>query len=106
MKIDLSKRIAIVTGSTAGIGLAIAQGLAAAGAQVFVTGRTRQRVDDAIATLKGHVPQAKVAGVAGDLGTATGAQALIDAVPAADILVNNLGIFEPKLRATNRVIQS
>ncbi|HEY0335686.1 MAG TPA: SDR family oxidoreductase [Stenotrophomonas sp.] len=96
MQIDLNHRSAIVTGSTAGIGLAIATGLAAAGAQVVVTGRTQQRVDDAIATIIGNVPQAKVSGFAADLATSQGAQALIGAVPATDILVNNLGIFEPK----------
>lgn len=96
MQIDLGNRTAIVTGSTAGIGLAIARGLAAAGARVVVTGRTRPRVDAAIATLRGELPHASVHGVAADLGTADGARALIDAEPAADILVNNLGIFEPK----------
>lgn len=96
MHIDLSHRTAIVTGSTAGIGLAIARGLAASGARVVVTGRTQPRVDEAIATLAGEVPGARVSGVAGDLGTLEGAQALIDAEPSADILVNNLGIFEPK----------
>lgn len=96
MNIDLSKRSAIVTGSTAGIGLAIAQGLAAAGASVVITGRTQARVDSAIAEIKKAVPAAKLSGVAADLGTAEGAAALIKAVPSTDILVNNLGIFEPK----------
>jgi NAD(P)-dependent dehydrogenase (short-subunit alcohol dehydrogenase family) len=96
MNIDLSKRSAIVTGSTAGIGLAIAQGLAGAGASVVVTGRTQARVDAAIAEIKKAVPNAKLSGVAADLGTAEGAAALIKAVPSTDILVNNLGIFEPK----------
>lgn len=96
MNIDLSKRSAIVTGSTAGIGLAIAQGLAAAGASVVITGRTQARVDSAIAEIKKAVPAAKLSGVAADLGTADGAAALIKAVPSTDILVNNLGIFEPK----------
>jgi NAD(P)-dependent dehydrogenase (short-subunit alcohol dehydrogenase family) len=96
MNIDLSKRSAIVTGSTAGIGLAIAQGLAAAGASVVVTGRTQARVDAAIAEIKKAVPNAKLSGVAADLGTAEGAATLIKAVPNTDILVNNLGIFEPK----------
>ncbi|QDE41078.1 SDR family oxidoreductase [Luteibacter pinisoli] len=96
MKIDLSKRSAIVTGSTAGIGLAIAQGLADAGASVVVTGRTQARVDAAIAEIRKAVPAAKLSGVAADLGTAEGAAALIKAVPNTDILVNNLGIFEPK----------
>lgn len=96
MNIDLSKRSAIVTGSTAGIGLAIATGLAAAGAAVVITGRTQARVDEAIASVKKAAPSAKVTGVAADLGTAEGAAALIKAVPETDILVNNLGIFEPK----------
>lgn len=96
MKIDLSTRSAIVTGSTAGIGLAIATGLAGAGAQVVVTGRTRARVDEAIAAIRKDVPDARVTGVAADLGTAEGAAALIKQVPDTDILVNNLGIFEPK----------
>ncbi|GAA0901172.1 SDR family oxidoreductase [Rothia nasimurium] len=96
MNIDLSKRSAIVTGSTAGIGLAIAKGLAAAGASVVITGRTQARVDTAIAEIRKDVPEAKLSGVAADLGTAEGAAALIKAVPQTDILVNNLGIFEPK----------
>jgi len=96
MNIDLSKRSAIVTGSTAGIGLAIATGLAVAGASVVITGRTQGRVDEAIAAVKKAAPNATVTGVAADLGTAEGAAALIKAVPETDILVNNLGIFEPK----------
>ncbi|MDF3982671.1 SDR family NAD(P)-dependent oxidoreductase [Luteibacter sahnii] len=96
MHIDLSTRRAIVTGSTAGIGLAIAKGLAAAGASIVITGRTQARVDDAIAQLRAEVPQARLTGVAADLGTAEGGAALIAAVPDTDILVNNLGIFEPK----------
>lgn len=96
MKIDLSGRSAIVTGSTAGIGQAIAKGLAEAGANVVVTGRTLVRVDASIAEIRKHVPDARLTGVAGDLGTAEGAQALIAAVPDTDILINNLGIFEPR----------
>ncbi|TCV96089.1 NAD(P)-dependent dehydrogenase (short-subunit alcohol dehydrogenase family) [Luteibacter rhizovicinus] len=96
MNIDLSSRHAVVTGSTAGIGLAIATGLAAAGAHVVVTGRTQARVDEAIATIAAQVPGAKLTGVAGDLGTREGAEKLIAQVADTDILVNNLGIFEPK----------
>ncbi|WP_266158288.1 SDR family NAD(P)-dependent oxidoreductase [Dyella silvatica] len=96
MHIDLSKRQAIVTGSTAGIGLAIATGLAAAGAHVVVTGRTRARVDEAINSIAKQVKGARLTGVAGDLGTPEGAAQLIADVPETDILVNNLGIFEPK----------
>jgi NAD(P)-dependent dehydrogenase (short-subunit alcohol dehydrogenase family) len=96
MHIDLKNRHAIVTGSTAGIGLAIASGLAAAGAHVVVTGRTQARVDEAMATITKNVAGARLTGVAGDLGTREGAQQLIVKVPDTDILVNNLGIFEPK----------
>ncbi|BBI52535.1 hypothetical protein HORIV_49560 [Vreelandella olivaria] len=93
MHIDLSGKHAIITGSTAGIGFAIAQGLANAGAHVVVTGRTQARVDDAIAALKNATPNAKVEGVAADLGTAEGCQTLIKQQPSADILINNVGIF-------------
>ena len=96
MNIDLKKRKAIVTGSTAGIGLAIATGLASAGAQVVVTGRTQARVDAALVTIAKEVPGARLIGLAADLGTSEGAKQLIVEVPEADILVNNLGIFEPK----------
>ncbi|MBL7251112.1 SDR family NAD(P)-dependent oxidoreductase [Alloalcanivorax marinus] len=96
MRIDLSGKKAVVSGSTAGIGFGIAQGLAQAGADVVITGRTEQRVNDAIARLRQAVPEASVAGVAADLGTAEGCQTLIDAHPDAHILVNNVGIFQPK----------
>jgi NAD(P)-dependent dehydrogenase (short-subunit alcohol dehydrogenase family) len=96
MKIDLSDKIAIVTGSTAGIGFAIAQGLAEAGANVVVNGRKQASVDQALAALGRAVPHGVFRGVAADLGTATGCAALVKAEPAADILVNNVGIFGPQ----------
>jgi NAD(P)-dependent dehydrogenase (short-subunit alcohol dehydrogenase family) len=96
MHIDLTGRVAVVTGSTAGIGLAIAQGLAAAGAHVVITGRTQARVDEALASVRASVAGATLTGLAADLGTLDGAQRLIATIPDADILVNNLGIFEPK----------
>jgi NAD(P)-dependent dehydrogenase (short-subunit alcohol dehydrogenase family) len=96
MKIDLGGKTAIVTGSTAGIGFAIAKGLADAGATVVVNGRTQAAVDKAIASLRKSVPGASVRGVAADLGTAKGCEALVAAEPAADILVNNVGIFNPQ----------
>ena len=96
MQIDLTGKRAIVSGSTAGIGFAIAQGLARAGAEVTVTGRTQARVDAAIEAIRQAVPDAGVSGVAADLGSAEGCQALIEARPEADILVYNVGIFGPR----------
>ena len=96
MKIDLTGKHAVVTGSTAGIGFAIAKGLAASGASVVVNGRTDAKVKQAVEALKKELPSAKVEGVAADLATADGANAFVQRVPQADILVNNLGIFEPK----------
>ncbi|MCQ6260387.1 SDR family oxidoreductase [Alcanivorax sp. MM125-6] len=95
MRIDLSGKKAVVSGSTAGIGFGIAEGLARAGADVVITGRTAERVNDATARLQKAVPEASVAGVAADLGTADGCRTLIDAHPEADILVNNVGTFQP-----------
>jgi NAD(P)-dependent dehydrogenase (short-subunit alcohol dehydrogenase family) len=96
MKIDLSSRTAIVTGSTAGIGFAIAKGLAEAGAAVVVNGRSNATVDKAVAKLAGIVDGAAIRGVAADAGTAEGCATLVAAEPSADILVNNVGIFGPQ----------
>ena len=95
MKIDLSGKTALVTGSTSGIGHAIAKGLASAGATVVVNGRTQAKVDAAVAAITKVVPGAKVRGVAADVSTAAGCNALVAALPEADILINNAGIFEP-----------
>ena len=91
MNLQFEGKRALITGSTAGIGFAIAEALANEGAAVIVNGRTQKRVDAAIERLKG-----KVEGVAADLGTAEGAAILAERYPEVDILVNNLGIFEPK----------
>jgi NAD(P)-dependent dehydrogenase (short-subunit alcohol dehydrogenase family) len=91
MNLQLEGKRALVTGSTAGIGLAIAKALANEGAHVILNGRTQKRVDEAIANLKGNVQ-----GIAADLGTAEGAALVAEKYPDVDILVNNLGIFEPK----------
>ena len=96
MDLQLRGKRAIVTGSTAGIGLAVARGLAAEGAMVMVNGRTAARVDEAVRSIHQTVKGAHVGGVAADLGTAAGCEALTDEVPDVDILVNNVGIFEPK----------
>jgi NAD(P)-dependent dehydrogenase (short-subunit alcohol dehydrogenase family) len=90
MDLELQGKTALVTGSTAGIGLAIATALAKEGAAVIVNGRTAARVDQAIQT------SGAAHGIAADLGTEAGARAVIERFPAVDILVNNLGIFEPK----------
>ncbi|MDZ5648685.1 SDR family oxidoreductase [Nitrospirillum sp. BR 11828] len=96
MQIDLKGQTAIVTGSTAGIGFAIALGLAKAGASLILNGRSQATVTAAVAKLNELVPGADARGVAADVSTAEGAAALLEAVPQADILVNNAGIFEPK----------
>jgi len=96
MKIDLTGKTALVTGSTAGIGLAIAKGLAGTGAEVVVNGRSQAKVDAAIAAIGKAIPGAKVKGVAADVSTADGCKALVAALPEVDILINNAGIFEPK----------
>jgi NAD(P)-dependent dehydrogenase (short-subunit alcohol dehydrogenase family) len=94
--LKLAGKIALVTGSTAGIGLAIAESLAREGAHVYVNGRTQKRVDSALAAIRKHVANAKVEGVVADFSSAAGAEAVIARLPAVDILVNNVGIFEPK----------
>lgn len=93
MIIDLSGKTAIVTGSTGGIGLAIATGLAKAGAEVTVVGRDQGRVDAAVATVRAGAGRYDARGVVCDPGTLEGTEALIAAQPQADILVNGLGIY-------------
>jgi NAD(P)-dependent dehydrogenase (short-subunit alcohol dehydrogenase family) len=96
MKIDLSGKTALVTGSTTGIGHAIAKGLAAAGATVTVNGRTQAKVDAAVAALAKAVPGAKIRGVAADVSTVVGCKTIMMVLLEVDILINNAGIFEPK----------
>jgi NAD(P)-dependent dehydrogenase (short-subunit alcohol dehydrogenase family) len=96
MKIDLSGKTAIVTGSTAGIGYAIARGLAQAGADVVLNGRTLAAVERAAARLHSELAQARIVGVAADVGSAQGCAALVAAQPLADILINNVGIYGPQ----------
>ena len=97
MDLQIAGKKALVTGSTAGIGLAIAEALSAEGASVIVNGRTQQRVDAAaVKRLSEKYPSAQTEGLAADLGSAAGAAIAIERFPDVDILVNNLGIFEPK----------
>ena len=96
MDMDLTGKVALVTGSTKGIGLATAIGLARMGASVIVNGRTEAAVAEATAKIKGAVPSAKTQSAAIDLSTADGCAAIVQRFPAVDILVNNLGIYEPK----------
>jgi len=96
MKIDLTGKTAVVTGSTSGIGFAIAQGLALSGARVILNGRADDRVRAAVSKLVDRAPDADVSGVTADLATAAGVEKFLALVGDADILVNNLGIFEPK----------
>lgn len=95
MDTKLKNRLALVTGSTAGIGNAIATALAAEGARVIVNGRSQAAVDDAVAKV-GSVTGNRALGFAGDLSTADAAEELVRQHPGIEILVNNLGIFEPK----------
>jgi NAD(P)-dependent dehydrogenase (short-subunit alcohol dehydrogenase family) len=96
MKIDLSGKTALVTGSTAGIGLAIAKALAAAGADVVVNGRGEDKVEAAIKAIAASKPAGKPRGVAADVSTEAGCKALVAGLAEVDILINNAGIFEPK----------
>jgi len=95
MDLDLKGKLALVSGSTAGIGHAIAARLAREGARVIVNGRSQKSVDEAVAGLRAETG-GDVLGFAGDLATAAAAEALAASHPGVEILVNNLGIFEPK----------
>jgi NAD(P)-dependent dehydrogenase (short-subunit alcohol dehydrogenase family) len=96
LDLGLADRVALITGSTAGIGLAIARSLAREGAFVYVNGRTQQRVDAAIALIRSETPTAKLEGIAADFSSAAGAETVIAKLRAVDVLVNNVAIFELK----------
>ena len=96
MIIDLTGRKAVVSGSTGGIGRAISEGLARAGAFVTINGRGEARVEAALREMRAAMPGAKIDGVAADLGTAEGVAAFIGLAADADILVNNLGTAVPR----------
>ncbi|WP_022822467.1 SDR family NAD(P)-dependent oxidoreductase [Hymenobacter norwichensis] len=96
MDLQLTNKVALVTGSTAGIGLAIARRLAAEGAEVIITGRTEARLTEARTAILAETPAANVRTVAVDFGKAEEVDNLLREVPTVDILVNNVGIFDPK----------
>src|SRR5437899_7137014 len=94
MNLQLQNKLALISGSTAGIGLAIAKALAAEGARVIVNGRTEARVKEAIASIRANVPTAKLEGLALDLSKADAATQTTKRHPDVDIIVNNLGVYE------------
>lgn len=96
MDLKLTDKLALITGSSKGIGFAIATALAHEGAHVIVNGRSEKSVHEAMAGVRSAVKGAKIDGFAGDLSTASAADTLVKQFPNVDILVNNLGIFEPK----------
>jgi NAD(P)-dependent dehydrogenase (short-subunit alcohol dehydrogenase family) len=96
MDLQLKAKTALVTGSTAGIGFAIARALVREGASVVITGRTQERVDDAIENVRREIRDVKISGIAADLATPDGISKCIRAVPTVDVLINNLGVYEPK----------
>jgi NAD(P)-dependent dehydrogenase (short-subunit alcohol dehydrogenase family) len=96
MDLELNGKLALVTGSTAGIGFAIAKGLAREGARVIISGRSEERVNGAIDAIKRKHGSVQIEGFVGDLGTADAGAKLVALHSELDILVNNLGIFEPK----------
>lgn len=96
MDYQLSDKTALVTGSSQGIGFAIAKLLKQEGATVYINGRSAAKVDDAIARLDAEVPAGRALPAVADLADDDSISALFAAVPSVDILVNNTGIFEPK----------
>jgi NAD(P)-dependent dehydrogenase (short-subunit alcohol dehydrogenase family) len=96
MDLQLAGKNVLVTGSTAGIGFATADIFAAEASSVIVNGRTQERVDAAIAKIRKAHPKAEVSGIASDVSNAAGCAKLIQGLPRVDILINNMGIFEPK----------
>ncbi len=96
MNLELKNKTALISGSTKGIGFAIASQLAAEGAHVMVNGRTDEAVASALQQIRQTVPEAKLDGFAGDLSSVKATEELLKRLPSVEILVNNLGIFEPK----------
>src|SRR5882672_8904018 len=96
MDLQLTDKLTLVSGSTKGIGLAIAVGLAREGAKVIINGRSEKSVNEAFGKIHQAMPNAKLESFSGDLSDAAVVDALVKRFPAVDVLVNSLGIFEPK----------
>src|SRR5438874_12772498 len=96
MNLQLDGKKALVTGSTAGIGFAIARSLAREGASVVITGRTQERVDEATKSIRQEIRDAKISGIAANLATPNGISKCIEALSTVDVLVNSLGVYEVK----------
>jgi NAD(P)-dependent dehydrogenase (short-subunit alcohol dehydrogenase family) len=96
MNLQLIDKKALISGSTKGIGFAIASQLAAEGARAIVNGRSESTVHSALEQVRKAVPETKVEGFGGDLVTITAIEDLLKVFPSVDILVNNLGVYEPK----------
>jgi len=96
MDLQLQDKTAFISGSTAGIGLAIAEVLAKENAAVIINGRTKEAVEKTVATLKKSFPDARVSGIPADFGIKDDVSRLLEQLPPIDILINNVGIFEPK----------
>src|ERR1700674_1959360 len=96
MNLELINKTALISGSTKGIGFAIASQLAAEGARVIVNGRSDSAVNSALQKIRKGVPEAKIEGFAADLATTEATENLLKLFPAVDVLVNNLGVYEPK----------
>lgn len=96
MDLKLKDKIAFISGSTAGIGLAIAKRFLEEGAQVVINGRTKESIDTTVKELKSSFPESKISGIAADFSKVEDVNRLIKELPEVDILINNAGIFEPK----------
>ncbi|MBK0379467.1 SDR family NAD(P)-dependent oxidoreductase [Mucilaginibacter segetis] len=96
MELQLKNKTALVTGSTAGIGYAIARALAIENTNVYINGRTDARVNEAVGNLKAETGNQNIYGLSADFSKVDDINHLIDQLPEIDILVNNVGIFEPK----------
>lgn len=96
MDIKVENKVVLITGATQGIGFMTAKKLCEEGAKVIINGRNKKTINEAISKIKSEIPNAKISGVEADLKDEIGSKKLILEVPHVDILINNLGIFEPR----------